>query len=79
MERAYNEQKKKRAKLLKMKENKECLDRMQRKADSNLSSSIEKEGIQAMVDNLKKSIANMIKNNRVKESNKIRVMRQLKA
>jgi len=32
-----------------------------------------------MVDNLKKSIANMIKNNRVKESNKIRVMRQLKA
>ena len=62
-----------------MKENKECLDRMQRKADSNLSSSIEKEGIQAMVDNLKKSIANMIKNNRVKESNKIRVMRQLKA
>jgi hypothetical protein len=45
MERAYNEQKKKRAKLLKMKENKECLDRMQRKADSNLSSSIEKEGI----------------------------------
>ena len=79
MERAYNEQKKKRAKLLKMKENKECLDRIQRKADSNLSSSIEKEGIQAMVDNLKKSIANMIKNNRVKESNKIRVMRQLKA
>lgn len=75
MERAFNEQKKKRAKLLKMKENKECLDRMQRKADSNLSTSIEKDGITAMVDNLKLSIANMIKNNRVKESNKIRIMR----
>lgn len=75
MERAYNEQKKKRGKLLKMKENKECMDRMQRKADSNLSTSIEKDGITAMVDNLKKSIANMIKNNRVKETAKIRIMR----
>lgn len=33
LERQYNEQKNRRAKLEKLKENKECLDRLQRKAD----------------------------------------------
>ncbi len=60
LERQYNEQKNRRAKLEKLKENKECLDRLQRKADGVQRTSIEKEGIQGLIASLKKSIGNMI-------------------